>query len=143
MSTFPTVERRKWAIFTVFSKFDFLGKRATGARVCFRTNAQSFTVELELETISVDIGMSLYACQSAFVFIGDRKNSRFAGIVGPTDYSQLVSQATFEKHLTMEDVTIYLPRNEIVKCVTVTIPDGATIEEPTPYKYPTPVFSFD
>lgn len=120
----------------------FLGKRAAGARVCFRTNATSFTVKMQLATMTVDVGMSIYACQSAFVFAGERKNARFLGLVAPESYETLSCEATFEKSPVTEDVTIFLPRNEIVKNVEVEIPDGATVESPTPYAYAKPILFY-
>lgn len=120
----------------------FLGKRAAGARVCFRTNATSFTVKMQLATMTVDVGMSIYACQSAFVFAGERKNARFLGLVAPESYETLSCEATFEKSPVTEDVTIFLPRNEIVENVEVEIPDGATVESPTPYAYAKPILFY-
>ena len=52
----------------------FFGKRCAGARLCFRTDASEFTVKMKLKTLSVDMGMSIFSCQSAFVMVGDRKN---------------------------------------------------------------------
>ena len=120
----------------------FLGKRAAGARVCFRTNATSLTVKMQLATMTVDVGMSIYACQSAFVFAGERKNARFLGLVAPESYETLSCEATFEKSPVTEDVTIFLPRNEIVENVEVEIPDGATVESPTPYAYAKPILFY-
>ena len=114
-----------------------LGKRCPGARVCFRTNAPSFTVKITLESNRLDIGMALFAAQSAAVLVGDRQNPHYAGLVGPTNYDTL----TFEKlvykkdaNTDMEDVTIFLPRNEPVANVEITVEDEYTVEAPTPYR---------
>lgn len=123
-------------------KIDFLGRRPTGARLCFRTDADNFTVRLQFETMSVDVGMSIYSCQSAFVYVGERATSRFAGIVGPKSYNQLECEQAFEKSAEMEDVTIFLPRNEVLKNVEIELPDTATVLEPTPYKYSIPVLFY-
>ena len=70
-----------------------LGSRCPGARIGFRTDASSFEVEITFETMSVDIGMSIYSCQSAEVLVGERSKARFAGLVGPKAYDEL----TFSK----------------------------------------------
>ena len=121
---------------------EFLGRRPTGARIGFRTDSKKFTVKIELETLSVDIGMSIYACQSAFVYVGEKTKSKFLGIVNPPNYDVKVYEGTFTKSGEMEDVTVFLPRNEIVRNVSVFIEDGAKIEEPTPYRYSTPVLFY-
>ena len=72
-----------------------LGKRNPGARVCFRTNAPKFNVKIELGSCNVDIGMALYAAQSANVLIGDRNDPFFAGLLYPSKYGELV----FEKEI--------------------------------------------
>jgi len=117
------------------SDLDFLGRRSTGVRIGFRTDATEFTVELSLKTLSPDVGMSIYACQSAEVLIGDRSNYKFAGLVNPASYDNKVFSKTFKKSNAFEDVLIFLPRNEIVENISVTFPDEATVKEPTPYKY--------
>lgn len=120
----------------------FLGKRVPGGRVCFRTNSTKLTVKIEFETLSVDVGMSIYSCQSAFVFAGERQDSRFLGIVRPCNYETKSFEATFKKDSTLEDITIFLPRNEIIKSVEILICDDAIIEEPTPYKYSKPIIYY-
>ena len=120
----------------------FLGKRAAGARIGFRTDAPTFTVTMELETLTPDVGMSIYACQSAFVFAGERKTARFLGLVSPKDYNTLSCEAVFEKGAGLEDVTIFLPRNEIVKNIEVEIADEATVSAPTPYRYEKPILFY-
>ena len=115
---------------------NFLGRRCGGARICFRTNSPKFTVKVEFQTLGIDIGLSIYHCQSACVYIGDRQNARYAGIVFPQNYEQKIVEKTFEKNNKMEDVVVWVPRNEIIESLSVSIEDGADIESPTPYKYP-------
>ncbi len=117
----------------------FLGRRPMGARLGFRTNSPSFTVKIELETLSVDIGMAIYSCQSAFVFVGEKSTSRFLGIARPRDYESKTLEQAFKKGNEMEDVLIFLPRNEIIKNVWIYIEDDAQIEPPTPYKHSRPI----
>lgn len=111
------------------------GRRCPGARIGFRTNAKTFTVKTKLKTLSVDVGMSIYACQSIAVMIGDRSDPVFAGLASPPDYNTKVFEHTFEKSSEMEEVTLWLLRNEEIEDIELTFPDDALIEEPTPYKY--------
>ena len=121
---------------------EFLGRRPMGVRAGFKTNSKKFTLKFELETLSLDIGMSIYACQSAFVFVGERKTSRFLGICNPYNYESKIFERTFTKSDEMEDVTIFLPRNEIIKAFSIFIEDEAEILPPTPYKYSTPILYY-
>ena len=110
----------------------FLGKRCPGARLCFRTDAKDITVRITLETLKVDVGMSIYACQSAAVLIGKRENAHFAGLISPPDYNTMTFEKRIRKEKEMEDVTIFLPRNEIIADVNIIVPDESRIESPTP-----------
>ena len=114
-----------------------LAKRNPGARVCFRTNAPSFTVKLTLGSNRVDIGMAIFGAQSACVLIGDRQKPYYAGLVGPSSYDELVVEKLIYKkgaNGEMEDVTIFLPRNEPVLDVEISVDDAYAVEEPTPYR---------
>ncbi len=112
-----------------------LAENTPGARVGFRTDATVFTVRVVLKNLRPDMGMSAFAAQSAAVMIGDRKASRFAGLVSPANYETLDNVATFRKEACMEDVTVWFPRNSAVEEIVVSVPDDATVEVPTPYTY--------
>lgn len=116
-------------------KLEALGKRCPGARVGFRTDAKSFTVRVTLKTLSPDVGMSIFACQSVSCMIGERQRAVFAGLVNPPDYNTRVFEKTFKKSDRTEEVTLWLVRNEEIENVEVILPDEAHIEEPTPYKF--------
>lgn len=116
-----------------------LDTRSPGARLAFRTDAAEIRFHMELERISPDIGMSLYAAQSADVFIG----GRYRGQIVPRDmYREKDGDAVFETDGTETDVLVFLPRNEPVKELTVTIPDQARITAPRPYTYSVPVLFY-
>lgn len=125
----PTELREK------FKNLDFIGRRCPGARIGFKTNAEEFTVKVSLKTLSVDIGMSIYACQSVSVMIGERQKAVFAGLVNPTDYETKTFEKTFKKSSNMEEVTLWLLRNEEIENIEIIVSDTAIVEEPTPYKY--------
>ena len=110
-------------------------RRCSGARIGFRTNATEFTVKVSLETFSVDIGMSIYAAQSVAVMIGNHTNCKHMGLCFPKDYQTKTFERTYKKSAAMEDILIFLPRNEILADVEISFPDDAVIEAPTPYKY--------
>ena len=118
---------------------DFHGRRVPGGRVCFRTDSENIVIKVKLNTLHVDIGMSLYASQSVNVYVGDRPTSRFLGVACPRDYETKDIIGRYKKDKIMEDVTVLLPRNEILESVFIEIDDGATIEAPTPYKYEKPI----
>ena len=118
----------------------FLGRRPHGARIGFRTNAEEFTLKIEFETLTPDIGMAIYSCQAALVYAGDRQNPRFLGMCRPANYQNKCFEAKFHKgNDSFEDILIWLPRNEIIADITVSFPDGATVCPPTPYKYSKPI----
>lgn len=119
--------------------FPRVGRRCPGARLCFRTNSENIKIEIEMETLTPDIGMSLFACQSAHVLIGDRKTARFLGLVAPESYKNLTFEKTFTKGNDTEDITVFLPMGDVIKNVEISIDDNAVIEAPTPYKYSKPV----
>ncbi len=121
---------------------DFLGRRCPGARIGFRTDSENIRIKIKYKTLSVDVGMAIYSCQSAFVYAGDRQNSTFLGLVSPKNYDQLEFEKTLTKSNEMEDVLILLPRNEIIENVEVSIDDEASITPPTEYKYSKPILYY-
>ncbi len=122
---------------------DFLGRRVPGARIGFRTNSKRLTVKIEYETLSIDVGMSIYACQSAFVYAGKtRQSSKFIGLVGPQNYEAKAFESTLDLSGEMQEVLILLPRNEIITDVQILVDDDATVTEPTPYKHPKPILYY-
>ena len=116
-----------------------LGRRCPGARMEFKTDARSVTVRVVMKTLDFDIGMSIYSCQSAFVTVGDHKNATYLGLVNPKDYASKVAEKTFELSGEMQNVTVWLPRNEQLEEITVTVPDEARVEAPVGYKYTKPI----
>ena len=118
----------------------FLGKRPHGARLGFMTDATEFVLSIEFETLSPDIGMAIYSCQAALVYAGDRQDPRFLGMCRPANYKTMSFEAKFKKgNGNLEDILIWLPRNEIISDVKVSFPEGATVCPPTPYKYSKPI----
>ncbi|MBE7055904.1 MAG: hypothetical protein E7388_00485 [Ruminococcaceae bacterium] len=114
---------------------DFLGRRCPGARVGFITDASEFTVTIHFATLNFDIGMSIYACHSAHVMVGKRSESKLVATVYPPNYTTKTFSNKVIKSDSLEEVTIWLPRNEEIIDVEITFPDNAVILPPTPYKH--------
>lgn len=120
-----------------------LGKRPQGARIGFKTDATEFTLKIDLETLTPDIGMSIYSCQSALIYAGNRQNPRLLGMCRPANYSNKSFEATLKKgNGELEDILIWLPRNEIISNVIIDFPDDVTVCPPTPYKYSKPILYY-
>ena len=115
------------------------GRCCAGARLAFKTDSSTIRIKLVLKTLRVDRGMALYAGQSAQVLVGERSDSRYMGVVNPPDYNTLEFEKTFQKSSQLEQITVYLPRNEEIETVEISVEDSATVIEPTPYQYEKPV----
>ncbi len=110
-------------------------RRCAGGRIVFRTNAPEFTVRAELEGLCPDVAISLLACQSVRVMAGDRNEAVIAGTAMPKNHSTTFAEGVVKKKAEMEEVMLFLPRNEAVKNIEIELPDGAEIAEARPYKY--------
>ena len=118
---------------------EFLGRRPPGGRIAFRTDSSVVNVTVTFETLKFDIGMSVFACQSGNLFFGPRQTALLAGLVIPGGYEDKHFTREFHKQSVMEDVTLFLPRNEIIKEISFEVEDGARVEPPTPYRYEKPI----
>ena len=123
-------------------RIEMFAHRSNGGRVCFRTDARVFKLSMVLEKVSVDIGIPMYGSAAANVFAGARPVSRFIGPLSPVEYSDMPVkvEAHFDKgNSEMEDVTVFLPRNETVTEFELGVSDENSVENPTPYKNKKPV----
>lgn len=117
----------------------FLGRRPAGARLRFKTNAKNFSIRIFFEKISVDVGMAIYGANSAAVMIGER----YAGFVLPVkQYQEPEAFGTFTKDETLEQVTVFLPRNEVVTDIILEFPDDAEVLPADPYTYSLPLLYY-
>ena len=121
---------------------EFLGRRCPGGRVGFKTNSKTIGVRFKYKTLSPDIGMSIYSCQSAFVFAGDRQSSKYLGLIAPYNYESLEFERKVTKSDKMEDVLILLPRNEIIENMEILLDEDAQILPPTEYRYSKPILYY-
>ena len=118
---------------------DFLGRRCPGGRVGFRTNSKIIGVRAKFKTLSPDIGMSIYSCQSFHAYEGSKQNSKFLGLMPPYNYESLEFERILHRDGKMDDILIFLPRNEILENVEILLDDDAEILPPTEYKYSKPI----
>ena len=123
-------------------RLSHLGRRCPGARLGFKTDAGTINIKITFETLSIDRGMSIYASQAAAVYAGDRQTSRFLGLVCPQDYDQKTFEGTIKKEPKLEDITVWLPRNEIISDIEISVNDYAQMLPPTPYKYSKPILYY-
>ena len=138
-----TISRLPKELLSKIPSLEFLGRRVPGARIGFRTNSKKLCVKIEFETLGTDIGMSIYACQSAFVYAGKtRQDSKFIGLVHPSNYDNKTFENTFDLSGEMQEALILLPRNEIIRDVQILVDDDAIVTEPTPYKYAKPILYY-
>lgn len=118
------------------------GNRATGGRICFRTNSKKLYVKLSSKTFIRDYAATQIASSGLNIFVGDRREGRFLGNVFPLGYARtdnFNSEGTFELDGKMTDITMFMPKNEEVENVFIGIDDDAEIEAPTPYENEAPV----
>ena len=114
-------------------------KTPAGGRIRFRTDAAEIIVHMELETLTVDWAIALCGSAGAVVGVGRGADMRYAGLVTPKQYDQKSLTFTLHKQAVMEDVTLFLPRNEVLRNVAFEIADGAKVEAPTPYRIAKPI----
>lgn len=119
-----------------------LSRRCPGARLRFRTDSREIGIAVRFESISADPGMSLYSCQSVNVFFGRGQSARYAGLARPESYETPFLKGSFRKSGDMEDVTVFLPRNEIIEDIEIFLEEDARIEPPTPYRHALPILYY-
>lgn len=114
-------------------------RHAVGGRIRFRTDSHSIVIRMALEANDADWAIPLSGSAGAPVYIGKGASVRYAGIACPKDYTEKTAELAFEKDTAIEDITIFLPRNETVLSVEVDLDEGARLEAPTPYAIRTPI----
>ncbi len=121
------------------------GSRSTGGRICFRTNTKTLYVKLISKTYIRDHFITQISSSGIDLYVGDRTNGVFLGSVFPKGMrggDPTVSEATFTLDGDMTDITVFMPKNEIIENVLFGIDDDAEIEAPTPYENEKPVIFY-
>jgi hypothetical protein len=132
------LERLPEELRTKYPKFKKLGRRCAGARLRFMTNTKKLYVKILLEETTVDIGMALWSSASINVYADEK----YVQCAYPANYNSNVIEQEFSLDGTYHDITVFLPRNEVILDITVGIDDGADIREASPYTYDVPILFY-
>lgn len=125
-----------------FPQLRQFGSRSTGGRMCFRTNTKNLYVKLVSKTFIRDTHATQIASSGLDLYVGDRTKGVYIGSVFPTGWrgtNPNESEKNFSLSGEMQDITVYMPKNEILDNIYVGIDDDAVIEAPTPYLNEKPV----
>lgn len=122
-------------------QYEELGRRNTGVRLRFRTDAPKFTLRMVLETEEVDPQMALPGSAGLDVYEGIGSFSRFLGIMAPWTYGfrNRPIEKEFAKSPGFQTITLNLPRNERLLSLELLLPDGASVSEAPAYRCPEPI----
>lgn len=110
-----------------------------GGRIRFRTDSSTITIQSKLLGNKIDWAIPLSGSAGADVYVGRMNNIRYAGVASPKTYDEKSGILTFTKNNVMEDITIYLPRNEELEDVIIELEEEAILEAPTPYTLECPM----
>ena len=94
------------------------GSRSTGGRITFKTDTKKLYLKLVSKTFIRDVGTTQIGSSGIDVYIGDRKKGIFIGSVYPTgakNTDPLNSESTFSLPGEITDVTVFMPKNEIIE----------------------------
>ena len=113
-----------------------LATHPTGSRVCFKTNADTIKINLKLKNVYVDRGMSYYQANVGAVYVGERINSVFYGLLSAEkSYDENEVYGEFSLPQGTNEIVVYLPRNPQVIDINFEIDDDAQIFAPSPYTF--------
>lgn len=118
---------------------DMMGIRATGGRVRFRTNSKKLYLRSTLQSCTSDTNFTIVGSAACDVIRGRGvRDAEYIGLVVPPAFGTLVGERTIELPGTMEDYTIYFPRNEAIEDLELAIDDDAELlpPRPTPIRHP-------
>lgn len=138
-------KRRFWRlephIIEKIPRYEFLGRRAVGGRVRFRTDSAHIAIRMTLAQAKEDINIPLSGSAGADVYLGSGKESVFLGYVAPGEHvmEEVTVEKVFEKHAGMETVTINLPRNDHLLDMEIGVDEDARMEAPPDYSVTKPV----
>ncbi|MCM1112344.1 MAG: SGNH/GDSL hydrolase family protein [Muribaculum sp.] len=122
-------------------RYQYLGRRAVGGRVRFRTDSAQIAVRMTLAQAKEDINIPLSGSAGADVYLGKGKESVFLGYIAPREHTmaEVTVEKVFEKRAGMETVTINLPRNDHLLDMEIGVDEDARMEAPPDYSVETPI----
>lgn len=125
------------SIIEQFPQYDILGKRSTGGRVRFQTDAKQICVCMTLEQTKEDINIPLSGSAGADIYTGTGKTSVYRGYLAPAEHMdrEISAEKTFQLSGRMEVVTINLPRNDHLLSLKVGIEEHDSLLPAPEYKF--------
>ncbi|MCM1303527.1 MAG: SGNH/GDSL hydrolase family protein [Lachnospiraceae bacterium] len=128
-------------IMDLLPQYDFLGKRAAGGRVRFRTDSADLCVRMTLAQAKEDINIPLSGSAGADLYLGKGRESVFWGYVAPQEHTmeEITVEKLFHKNTQMEAVTVNLPRNDHLLSMEIGIDENAHMEEAEEYSIEKPI----
>ncbi|MBQ7954687.1 MAG: hypothetical protein IJ282_02960 [Lachnospiraceae bacterium] len=123
---------------------DYLGKRCTGGRVRFCTDAAEFVIRMTLKEAAEDINFPTAGSAGADVYFGRGTESVYGGYIAPWNHSQeeITIEKTFFKPAGMENVTINLPRSDHLLGMEIGLPEDAVLAPPEEYTLQAPIIYY-
>ena len=122
-------------------QYDYVGKRSIGARIRFKTDAETIRIRYRLATESVDLAMGLPAASGIDIYLGKGLDAKFAGFVAPKTYGykdQMI-EGEIKKSNEMELVTINFPRNDILDFIEIGLDENAELLKADDYLFQEPI----
>ncbi len=138
-------ERKFWrlpeSILSEMPQLDYLGRRCTGGRVRFATDATEFMIRMTLKEAAEDINFPTAGSAGVDVYYGKGTESVYGGYLAPWSHSQeeITIEKTFMKPAGMVTVTVNLPRNDHLLGMEIGLPEGATLEAAEEYSLQAPI----
>lgn len=125
-------------------RYAYLGRRACGGRVRFRTDSSRILVRMTLNQAKEDKNIPLSGSAGADVYLGVGEASRFIGYIAPEMHTmeEVTAEKFFSKTPDMEVVTINLPRNDHVLSMEIGVEEGAQLLEAPAYRIDIPIIFY-
>lgn len=108
-------------------------KSACGGRIRFRTDAKILKLSYTLAGNRVDICIPICGSSGADVMEGIGLESKYLGLINPMQYENMHPEREFILDGKMRQITVNLPRNEIITGFAVETDDEAQVLAPVPY----------
>ncbi|MBR6764997.1 MAG: hypothetical protein IKM06_00790 [Clostridia bacterium] len=121
-----------------YPQFQKLGRRCAGARLRFMTNTEKLYIKVLLEENGADYGIPLWGSAGINVYADES----YVQCAYPKDHNTNVIEGEFSLDGMYHDITVFLPRNEVILDISIGIDDGADIREASPYTYNVPVLYY-
>lgn len=112
-----------------------ISRCASGGRIRFRTDSNCITLKVTLEAGACN-GATDVVCDGVYrgKVEGGENDAVYGGTLLLTDVGHSAAG-----HKRMHDVTVFTTRTGFLKQVEISLDDGSTVEEPTPYAIEKPI----